>query len=320
MSDFVKGLQQQIEALWVEAGACPDLIEVMRLGLNSQPSSTAGTDLYPSRLARLPGLCCQAAGGEPHWADRLTIAWLLFYAAADLMDSVQDHEIPDQWGKEEGITAALNAATGLYFSASWALNDLYNHGDSQKAAHDITKMFYKNLLIMSGGQQSELNHPEPTLDQYWKNAEAKSGAFFSLACRGGARLACDDIHRMDNFAHFGNHLGLVIQILDDLDEVRCPEWEGEPGQRSELARSLPAIFALEVSSPAQKARLRKFLRDAPHNPAAAEEALNIIDISGASTYILAETDRHKALALKFLENANPSCLAGDELKKLIRGI
>jgi geranylgeranyl pyrophosphate synthase len=320
LSDFIKGLQQQIETLWAETGAYPDLVEVMRLALVPQSTSTAGTVGYLSRLARLPGLCCQAAGGEFHWADKLTVAWLLFYAAADLMDSIQDQEIHTSWREMGGVSAALNAATGLYFSASWALNDLYNHQSSQDAAHDVVKDFYQNLLLMSWGQQREITNPEPTLEQYWHNAEAKSGAFFSLACKGGARLGSSDLERVDKFARIGNHLGLVIQLLDDLDEVRSPEGDGVPGQKLGLARSLPAVYALDVSSTAKRALLRKYLVDAPHNPTAADEALKFIDASGASVYILAEIERHRALALEFLTIADPNQPAGDELSQLIHDL
>ena len=320
MSDFSKGLQQQIETLWAETGAFPDLVGVMRLALVPQSISSAGTVGYLSRLARLPGLCCQAAGGEFHWADRLTIAWLLFYAAADLMDSIQDRELPPSWREMGGVSAALNAATGLYFSASWALNDLYNHQISQDAAHDIVKDFYQNLLLMSGGQQREITNPEPSIEQYWQNVEAKSGAFFSLACKGGARLGCSDLERVDKFARIGNHLGLVIQLLDDLDEVRSPDGDGVPGQKPGLERSLPAVYALEVSSKAKRALLRKYLVDAPHNPTSADEALKLIDASGASIYILTEIERHRALASEFLTSAHPNQPAGDELSQLLHNL
>lgn len=320
MVDFILELQQQIEALWAETGAWSDLIEVMRLALVPQSTSTTGTVGYLSRLARLPGLCCQAAGGEFHWADKLTVAWLLFYAAADLMDSIQDQELDDPWQEVGGTAVALNAATGLYFSASWALNDLYKHRISQDAAHGIVKDFYNNLLLMSGGQQREITNPEPTIEQYWQTAEAKSGAFFSLACKGGARLGCSDLERVDKFARIGNHLGLVIQLLDDLDEVRSPDGDGVPGQKPGLARSLPAVYALEVSSTAKRARLREYLLDAPNNPTAAEEALKIIDASGASIYILAEIERHKTLALESLEITHPNQPAGDELAQLIHNL
>jgi geranylgeranyl pyrophosphate synthase len=320
LSDFTAELKQQIEALWAETGAWQDLVEVMRLVLFSQQSTNTGPDGFLVRLARLPGLCCQASGGDAQWANHLTIAWLLFYAAADLMDSVQDQDMPDPWWEEQGPAAALNAATGLYFSASWALTNLYHQGTSQETAADIVKKFYESLMVMSSGQQRELTHPEPTIKKYWMSVEAKSGTFFSLACCGGARLATENPDMLENFGQFGHHLGVVIQLLDDLDDVRSPRGVGVPGQKPELARSLPAVYALEVSSPAQRARLRESLRSAPIDPSAAEKAMDIIDASGAGTFMIAEIERHKAIALESLENANPTSLAGEELKKLLHGL
>jgi hypothetical protein len=42
-------------------------------------------------------------------------AWLLFYAAAHLMDSLEDRDDPDPWWQALGPSAAINIATGLYF-------------------------------------------------------------------------------------------------------------------------------------------------------------------------------------------------------------
>ncbi|HSF81459.1 MAG TPA: hypothetical protein VLA49_09505, partial [Anaerolineales bacterium] len=69
-------------------------------------------------LAGLPALCCQAAGGKPAWADAVTAAWLCFYQAAHLMDSLQDQDEPEPWWTEAGPGVALNVASGLYFSAA----------------------------------------------------------------------------------------------------------------------------------------------------------------------------------------------------------
>ena len=320
MLDSTQGLQQQIEILWTETGARQDLVKVMRLGLLSQQSTNNGTDGGLSRLSRLPGLCCQAAGGEAQWANRLTVAWLLFYAAADLMDSVQDQDTPDPWWAEQGPAAALNAASGLYFSASWALNDLYNHDISHNTAADIVNNFYESLMVMSSGQQSELTTPEPTLEQYWQGVESKSGTFFYLACRGGARLATDETGRLENFGQFGHHLGLVIQLLDDLDDVRSPEGTGEPGQKPALARSLPVVYALEVFPTAQRKRLRELLRVAADDTLAAHQAIDLIDQSGAAIYIMAEVERHKALASKSLENTESISPAKEKLLSLLQGL
>ena len=80
------------------------------------------------------------------------------------------------------------------------------------------------------------------------------------------------------------------------------------------------IYALEVSSTDKRARLREYLLDAPYDSTSAEEALKIVDASGASVYILAEIERHKTLALESLEIAQPCKSAGYELRQLIQNL
>lgn len=321
MSEYSQAnLQQLIEALWAKTNAWPDLVRAMRLAIFAQQSTETETNGRLSRFSCLPGLCCQAVGGDPHWADGLTVAWLLFYTAAHLMDSVQDNDIPEQWWKELGPGAALSSASGLYFSACLALNDFYISGIPLDSANEIINDFFNSFLIMSSGQHQELTHNELTLEEYWKNAEAKTGIFFALACRSGARLATSDRIRIEHLSEFGIHLGLIIQLLDDLDDVRSPVGTETPGQKPELPHSLPVVYALEVIPPSKRVRLRECLRDAPTNSSAAQEALGIIDHSGAATYMIAMVDRQKELASEALKKANPSIPAGNELRQLIHSL
>lgn len=321
MSEYSQANPKQfIEALWAKTDAWPDLVRAMRLAINSQQSNKTETNGRLSRFSCLPGLCCQAVGGDPHWADGLNVAWLLFYTAAHLMDSVQDDDVPEPWWKELGPGAALNSASGLYFSACLALNDLYVNGIPLDSANEIISDFFNSFLIMSSGQHQEFTCNEPTLENYWKNAEAKTGIFFALACRSGARLATSDKNRIDHFSEFGIHLGLIIQLLDDLDDVRSPPGTETPGQKPELSRSLPVVYALEVISSTERERLRECLRDAPIDSSAAQEALGIIDNSGAVTYMMTVLDREKALAADALKNANPTHPAGEELSLILRDL
>ena len=85
----------------------------MRRGIGIE-SGGLSSDKSLSRWVDLPGLCCQAAGGNPEWANDLTAAWILFYSAAHLMDKVQDQDEPDPWWQKLGPGVALSAATGLY--------------------------------------------------------------------------------------------------------------------------------------------------------------------------------------------------------------
>jgi geranylgeranyl pyrophosphate synthase len=314
---LIEALIEKLESLWKSTGAWPEYKQVMRLALSIDLPESASSGMELSRWARLPGLCCQAAGGDPEWAGELTLAWLLFYSAAHLMDKVQDGDEPDPWWAEAGPGIALSAASGLYFSASLALYALHDRNQTQRSAPDVIRRFLSAFLIMGGGQFSDLTRPIPTLEEYWQQVELKSGAFFSMACWGGARLATEDERMLDAYARFGHHLGLLIQIQDDLEDVRATQNSGVPGQNKQFKRSLPVVYALEISAPAQSRRLQECLEAAPNTPDAAYEAIAILDAVGAASYIQIEMERHKSFARRSLETALARPPALESLKTYI---
>lgn len=313
-------LNQKLEYLWKSAGAWPEYQQVMRLALSAGRSDKALPGERFSHLESLPGLCCQAAGGAPDWADDLTLAWLLYYAAAHLMDSVQDNDDPGLWWVEQGAKVALSAASGLYFSATTALNNLAHHKIVSPMFAEIVRDFSETLLVMGSGQYADLIRPAITLEQYWEQAGSKSGAFFSLACRTGARLATAESRRLEAYASYGRHLGLLVQITDDLEDVSPPKDTGVHGQRRPFARSLPVIYALEVFPSQQAKQLQGCLQDAPLNAEAAQQALDLVDQSGAAEYVTVVIEQHKSQALQALAHANPYPPAGEALAALVREI
>ncbi len=289
----------------------------MRLALNAGNQDNSSSLEELSYWASLPGVCCQAAGGLPEWADQLTLAWLQFFTAAHLMDSVQDGDEPDPWWADQGAGVALSTASGLFFSASLALHTLHENDYSRAAASEITRKFYSTFLIMCSGQYADLTIPLPTLEQYWQQAATKSGAFFSMACWGGARLAIKDEIILDAYAKFGCHLGLLVQIKDDLDEVSISRQTAVPGQKLQFKRSLPVVYALEVLPPEQSVLFQEYLRNAPSDPDAANNAIETLDAAGAAEYIRIEIERHKRLAWEALEIAQTNPSERDILAKYI---
>ena len=145
-----------------------------------------------SKWAILPGLCCQSAGGQAEWANDIAAAWLLFYIAADIMDTVEDLDQPDAWWVEFSPGTAVNLASGLYFTATRVLDRLYRKQPTQKAAADINEKLIDGFLIMCSGQHNDLIRDRFTLDEYWKTSAAKSGQFFGMACWAGARVNSGD--------------------------------------------------------------------------------------------------------------------------------
>jgi geranylgeranyl pyrophosphate synthase len=170
---------------------------------------------------------------------------------------------------------------------------------------------------MTSGQYSEFIDPFPSLEKYWEQAAAKSGAFFALASRSAAQLVIDNIEGLSDFDHFGFHLGLITQIRDDLDDVRPSGEKTTHGQRREISRSLPVIYAFSVLPPQDCERLRANLHNAPTDTGAAGEVIRLLDQSNAALYIVAEMERHRQLALEALHRAAQPSLARQALESYL---
>ena len=269
------------------------------------------------RLAELPALCCQAVGGEPGWADGVTAAWLCFYQAAHLMDSLQDQDEPEEWWAEAGTGVALNAASGLFFTASLLLERLHREPGRGDLAGEIVPEFYRSFFIMCNGQHQELTCPQPSPEQYWRTAAEKSGAFFALACWAGARLATVEASRLENLREFGAHLGVLIQVKDDLEEFKPGRLPGRALQGRRMGSALPVVYAREVLPERERSRLNAALNHLAEDPHAAVIVNQLVDQSGAGLYLIAELERHRQQALEALYAARPEEQAAGHLARLV---
>jgi len=270
----------------------------MRLSLDALLNKPDNQD-----LALLPGLCCQAAGGNGLETNPITAAWLTCYAAARIMDSVEDRDEPDGWWAENGPARAISAATGLYFTANLALGRLDLTLDDPLRSYQIRDGMLNRFLEMSSGQHLDLSLPQPSLDQYWRIAQGKSGAFFEMACWAGARLASDQPEVLEGFRQYGRQVGLMIQMLDDLKDMQWLD-EQKPGlDLKGLTRSLPVVFVLEVCTEMEREAFRGLLEKASPQPEDLSAITQIIESNGGGFYLLTELDLHRQLALDGLEQA-----------------
>lgn len=309
----------RIDQIWGGLDAWPELLNAMRHAMYDDVKVGASrTDL--AGWVDLPGLCCQAAGGHPEWADDLTVVWLLYYAAADLMDKVQDQDDPDPWWQDIGSGAALSAATGLFFCASFALHKFADNPKTKDAVKEIITQFYNDFMVMTSGQYCELIVTDPTLEQYWKNIGAKSGKFFSMISRSAARLATNNRQRLDDFERYGFHLGVLLQIRDDLEDVRPKAGFSAYGQRREITRSLPVIYARSVLPPTDLEHLNRSLELASKEESSAREVIRLLDKSNTALYLVTEIERHRQIALDAIRRAVAPSQALDQLESYLHAL
>jgi geranylgeranyl pyrophosphate synthase len=172
-------------------------------------------------IAFLPSFCCEACGAPPERSIGVTTAWFLFQIAAYLLDKVEDGELEQVSSLEMSVGVAANLTTGMILIAQWILNHLELDRVDPGAAWDIQRAFQETLLSACSGQHLDLSIPLPDLETCWQIAEAKSGATFSLACYAGARLATNQTAILNGLEKFGRHLGTIIQISDDLEDIQA---------------------------------------------------------------------------------------------------
>ena len=252
----------------------------MRLSLSSEQAQAGDSPPRHSWLS-LPGLCCQAAGGNPQEGDRAAAAWALLYTAAHLFDSVQDGDPADPWWQPLGPGPAINVATGLLTSAWLVLDQL---GLQRPVVQQLIQDAQATVLQMASGQHLDLTESRPSLRTAWAIAEAKSGAFFGLACQSGARLASAPQPVIDHYREYGLNLGLIVQIGDDLEDI----------QAGRSLPPLPMAYCMEMASGA--------------------------DDSGVHLYLATKLALFRARALEALDAAGAAQPAKDQLTGLIRSL
>jgi heptaprenyl diphosphate synthase len=134
------------------------------------------------------------------------------------------------------------------------------------------------------GQVRELSHTYDvgrTEESYLTSISGKTAALMATACRIGALTAGLDRPSIDALTRYGERLGMVFQIVDDIRDVVATDEElGKPAGTdiAEGVYTLPVIRALTTAETAEtlRALLRRHIE-----PAQVTEARRIVSSDGA---------------------------------------
>ncbi len=303
------------EAIWKETGLSEEFSGSLKQALFF---SNSNNDPRKAQIVRLPEICCQAGGGDATLAGPVSTAWFIFNRAARIMDSVQDGDIPEAWWEQRGPGFALNVASAFFFTASKILAELESFGASSHSAGAVRSTFSRLFLQMCEGQHLDLTHSKTTLDDYWKIANLKSGLFFATGCRSGAELVLTDAERLDGFETFGKEIGILVQILDDLEEYQINHTDGKLSfNLTDNSLSLPLSYAFSMLPEEQWLTLSKDIQQAKLDAKAVQSVTKVLDHIGVASYINMELSRHAGLALEALEKARPLAAARGTLEDIV---
>ncbi|MGB9672920.1 MAG: polyprenyl synthetase family protein [Anaerolineales bacterium] len=249
-------------------------------------NSPDGYALANERWLLLAELSNCACGGKLGEADSISAAWYLYYVAAYLMDHAEDGLAESSFVIPPSIL--INIASGHFFLGNFILAEFQQSSPNSAKSANIVKAFQNHLLRMGDGQQMDLTLEEINLKTYRKIAHLKSGAFFSLACWAGAYLATDNETEINAYTEFGDHLGVMIQILDDLEDWKELQNGSAKLERQKYGRILPALYALEVIPTPEKKKLLQTIDKLKIEPdeQSIREYRQIIEKAGAGLYML----------------------------------
>lgn len=268
-------------------------------------------------LMDLPLLCAQALDGQSQSGSIVTTAWKMLYSALHLLDNIEDNDTPDRTWAQWGTGATLNLTTGLLASTSLTLDLLEDQQVAASAVRAIRRDFHQTVLEMCGGQHDDLTLTEPTLDDCWRIARAKSGRFFELACRAAARSAAASTTLAEQFGAFGQHLGMLIQITDDISGLWS--WDRSRSDLCGMQRwTLPVAYAMSVLDPAEGSRLQSLLAAASTDVAAEATAREMIIASGALLYLTAQAQAHHQASSALLQQITQPSAAQTALRALLQ--
>lgn len=303
--DLVSGVLERIINFWrakeLDLSYRDALVEILtHLWPTSSGIEGKGSN---SQLHILPFLCCRALGGETRAAFAVNAAWSLLYAAFYLLDKVEDQETDDLLFSRTGVNTVTNLTTGLILGAESILFEWA----SEESIHlsgttSLLSFFNQMALSVCAGQHLDLTVGEPDLLQVWQITTAKSGEFFALGCLVGAISATNDKVHLERFKAFGQNLGILVQIANDIDGL----WE-KGGKRSDLAankRTLPIAYAFRVLPPDKKSSLHKLVGNSSADSEAEVEARRMILDCGALIYLWLEIEKYRQKAEKNLAGLN----------------
>ncbi|HSF81120.1 MAG TPA: hypothetical protein VLA49_07795, partial [Anaerolineales bacterium] len=116
---------------------------------------------------------------------------------------------------------------------------------------------------------------------------------------------------------YGEHLGLLIQVKDDLEDFKLDTLSVKSGRAHQLKSALPVVYAREVLPEMDKDQLDEALSRLSEEADAAARVHQLLDQSGASLYILTEIERHQQGALKALDAVSLKKEAARQLKLIV---
>ena len=289
-------LMAVVEAIQASVRSSPTTpaFHELLLALLSQPGRILA-DRQTAKWPRFVIETCQAFDGDRQAAVQAAALVEFMLAATDVVDDLVDEE----WDSEFPNSRALNATLAFGALAQRGATELAARLGADRAGL-IARLVADGVMRACGGEDLDLLY-ETTIDvdeaQAFEMTRRKAGSLVAMACQVGAATATDDTTILSAIAEFGEHVGVVAQLMNDLVGVTS-----DASRRgSDLRRrkkTLPMAYLLRCAREEGLTDILEIYQRNDSLDARAEQLLaeRIRDLGGLHyTWVIAETHRRAAL-------------------------
>jgi geranylgeranyl pyrophosphate synthase len=201
----------------------------------------------------LPLAAAVAVGAELEAAVPFAAAWALVCFSVRVLDDCADQDNPRALHLQIGLPRAFNLGTGGLLHAGAELGRL--PGDRDRVI-DVLRGYLDAGVQACAGQDRDLTAPPASLEAYLRLVEDKTACAFEFAAWAAARLHTDEEPQLRAARACGRHVGIMLQILDDLEACWFPVGLSDLGQGK---RTLPLFFGLARVDHPDRAELARIL-------------------------------------------------------------
>ena len=270
---------------------------------------------------------CEVMGGSTSKAMPAAVALELIHNFSLIHDDIQDrdetrHHRPTVWAVW-GVPKALVAGNVLRVIADKSIQGLLREGINVEQVLSVVNMLTEAYLEMIEGQHLDISYegrPDISMDNYMNMISKKTGALIRCSLNLGVSIGTSDLPTIQAFRAFGNALGYVFQIRDDVLGVWGEEDSTGKPVGSDIRRkknSLPVVYAMSMAKSEEKKRLKSIYQKQKLTDCDLKTVLAIMDSVDTREYAQQLALQYAELALESLAGVNLQIEKQRDIQQLV---
>ncbi len=249
------------------------------------------------------------------------------YTAASLIEllhttSLVHDDVVDDANERRGafsVYALWKSKTAVLFGDYLLARGLMVSVDNN--AYDLLRIVSVAVKEMCEGELLQLQHSRKqdiTQEAYFKVIQKKTAALISACTEAGAQSGGATSEQLEQMRQFGNYLGLIFQIKDDLFDYQPNSVTGKPAGNDikEKKFTLPLIYALQQAPHSERKQILGLINSSASDSKKLKTVAGFVDEKGGLEYCRTTMNDLAQKAIKIIDSFSPGD-AATALKEIV---